>query len=115
MTPFEWAGLFAHCDYVLTERFHDTVFAMRYKIPVLTVDWRLRIMNDKMESKRLSILKDFDCTENHSVIRTESELPLIVEKLSTFKDGYKEKVTVKVNEMIERANYLADRLVPLLE
>ena len=68
LTPFEWAGLFAHCDYVLTERFHDTVFAMRYKIPVLTVDWRLRIMNDKMESKRLSILKDFDCTENQSCL-----------------------------------------------
>lgn len=49
------------------------------------------------------------------MIRTESELPLIVEKLLTFKDGYKEKVTVKVNEMIERANYLADRLVSLLE
>lgn len=111
LTPFEWAALFQYCDFVLTERFHDTVFAMRYKIPVITIDWRLRVMNNKMESKRLSILKDFDCAENHCVINSESDLRNVMDKLFEIGgNNYNEKITRKVEEMTNEANICLDKL-----
>ena len=113
LTPFEWAALFKYCDYVLTERFHDTVFAMRYQVPVVTIDWRLRVMNDNMESKRLSVLKDFNCSENHFVIKSEDDLKLVVEKLSKIGgDSYNKKINEKVNEMI---NTSEDSVIKLKE
>lgn len=116
LTPFEWAALFKYCDYVLTERFHDTVFAMRYQKPVVTVDWKLRVMNERMESKRLSVLKDFDCTENHCIIRSEDDLPHVVEKLlSINKIDYQEKVRIKVNEMIKKADFCINNIKEIME
>lgn len=108
LNPFEWAALFKYCDYVLTERFHDTVFAMRYQKPVITIDWKLRVMNSNMESKRLSVLKDFNCSDNHCIINTESDLHIVVDKLSKIGGNlYSKEVKLKVEEMIDIANNVA--------
>lgn len=83
VTPFEFAAIFKHVDYVLTERFHDTVFSMRWQTPVITVDWRKTVINTEGGSKRLSILEDFGCTECHLQLFDEDDLPKAVEKLKT--------------------------------
>lgn len=104
LTPFEWGAIFRHCNYVLTERFHDTIFSMRHGVPVITVDWNMDVLNINGESKRLSILKDFDCQENYISISTEDDLDLILKKISSQDTTkFKKKTDMILKDMEQQA------------
>lgn len=63
--PFEYAGIFKHFKVMITHKFHDTVFCMKNKIPVITISPSIEYANSYNESKYYSILKDFEMQENY--------------------------------------------------
>lgn len=85
--PKEWAGIFRHCDIVITERFHDSLFALRNCKPVIAVDWEKDRFSSTGDSKTYRILKDYGLEENHFILTNENQLHDIVDGISkTIKD-----------------------------
>jgi hypothetical protein len=81
LDPFEWGALFKYCDIILTERFHDTVFGLRYEKPVFTVDWNINKVNNEGESKRTQILRQYDLLKHHFSIFKMSDVIKTVRKI----------------------------------
>lgn len=63
ITPFEWGDTFRHIDIVITERFHDTIFALRHCKPVINIDWKCESVNSEGKSKRTEILSLYGLDE----------------------------------------------------
>lgn len=55
----EWAGVFPLVNLVVTERFHDSVFALRNCKPTVAVDWDKNRFNENGDSKTFRILEDY--------------------------------------------------------
>jgi len=111
ITPFEWAALFGLCDYVITERFHDTVFSMRYATPVLTCEWYSGIVDSGVSSKRESIAMDFDNHENYFRISKEADLEKIADRLECIDlEKFKKKSIAKVSEMQASATTILNQI-----
>lgn len=109
LDPFEWGALFKYCDIILTERFHDTVFGLRYEKPVFTVDWNINKVNWEGESKRTQILKQYDLLNHHSSIFEKSDVIKTVMKIEdTVKNFDPSKIRLYndllVNKSIEELN-----------
>lgn len=62
---FEWAGVFPLVDIVVTERFHDSVFALRNEKPVIAIDWDPSRFAKGGDSKTLRILEEYGLKDNH--------------------------------------------------
>lgn len=101
----EWAGIFRHCDLIVTERFHDSVFSLRNCKPVIAVDWEdYRITSDG-DSKTLRILKDYEMGNHHFVLKEEQDLDRIVGSIDDLLRHFDKSKVAKLNEMyISRAN-----------
>lgn len=56
---YEWAGVFREMGLVVTERFHDSVFALRNGKPVIAIDWSPDRFSADGDSKTLRILQDY--------------------------------------------------------
>ena len=65
ISPFEWGDLFRYCKAVFTERFHDTVFALRHCVPVINIDWNKDKVSEEGKSKRTEILKNYGLDNYH--------------------------------------------------
>ncbi len=61
----EWAGVFKLVDVVVTERFHDSVFALRNCKPVIAIDWDERRYNEHGDSKTYRILEEYGLSKLH--------------------------------------------------
>lgn len=81
--PFEWAGVFQYVDLVLTERFHDSVFALRNCKPVVAFDWQESRVSQSGDSKTNCILEDYELTENHYVVKSVSDVETILNELES--------------------------------
>ena len=79
--PKEWAGIFRHCDIIITERFHDSLFALRNCKPVIAVDWEKDRFSSTGDSKTYRILKDYDLQDFHCILESEKQLTSIVAKI----------------------------------
>lgn len=79
--PKEWAGIFRHCDIVITERFHDSLFSLRNCKPVIAVDWERNRFSATGDSKTYRILKDYDLQDFHCILEDGKQLIPIVEKI----------------------------------
>lgn len=101
----EWAGIFRHCDLIVTERFHDSVFSLRNCKPVIAVDWEdYRITSDG-DSKTLRILKDYEMENYHFVLKEEQDLDRIVGSIDDLLRHFDKSKVAQMNEMyISRAN-----------
>lgn len=61
MGPLEQLGLYRYLSFVITHRFHDSVFCLKSQIPfAVYVKSRSEFMTDKEDSKHISLLKDFE-------------------------------------------------------
>ncbi len=110
LDPYEWGDLFKYCDVVFTERFHDTVFALRHLKPAFTFDWDDSKINAEGTSKRSEILKTYNLTDHYIKVTNKEDLMLVPERirkcLATFDST---KVLMKNNELIESSfNILED-------
>lgn len=57
--PQEFLGWFLNADYILTTSFHGTCFSINFNIPFKSIFY----INKKNNSRQLSILKEFDLTD----------------------------------------------------
>lgn len=56
--PFEWAELFRHLTFCITDRFHCSIFCLRTNVPFVAIEPVL--LGSLLNSKIYSLLKDFD-------------------------------------------------------
>ncbi len=80
---FQWAALFKYVDVVITERFHETVFALRNTKSIVNVDWNKSKINDEGDSKRTEILKEYGLNNCNIKIINNDDL----DKFSSFVDS----------------------------
>lgn len=67
LSPFEWGALFKYVDLTITERFHDSVFTLRYGKTVVTVDWSSNRFSTDGFSKTQNLLEQYGLEENHFI------------------------------------------------
>lgn len=96
--PKEWAGIFRYCDIVITERFHDSLFALRNCKPVIAVDWEKNRFSANGDSKTLRILKDYRLEENHFTLANAKQLYDIVDCIPITIKNFNSKEVQHLNE-----------------
>ncbi len=108
----EWAGIFPLVDLVITERFHDSVFALRNCKPVIAVDWNRDRFSAEGDSKTYRILEDYELTDFHFNFSENIDMCLIskaIDKINIVYDSDKIKRTNE--ELIIMANSLLSQVV----
>ena len=109
--PKEWAGIFRYCDIVITERFHDSLFALRNCKPVIAVDWEKDRFSSTGDSKTLRILKDDGLEKNHVTLANARQLHDIVDNISiSIKDFDAVDVQHRNEEYVALAFKLLDKI-----
>lgn len=73
LSPFQWAALFQHVDFVITERFHDCVFALRANKTVIAVDWNEKRFSKSGFSKTKFILTQYHVENFHYIVKTKAD------------------------------------------
>lgn len=112
LNPFEWGALFEYCDYVITERFHDTVFGMRYAKPIIPINWGDTYTNANGESKLLSVARDFGIDSNYISIRTHNEIFKVTDKLDSLENSENKHSS---QECLEKISAKADLILNEIE
>jgi hypothetical protein len=101
---FEWAGVFRYVDLIVTERFHDSVLALRNCKPVIAIDWEKKRFSADGNSKTLGILSDYGLTDFHFNISVKDQLENVVEAIkSKVLDFDPDKMDLINNEYIKLA------------
>lgn len=59
LNPFQWANMFRHFSFVITDRFHGAIFSLKNNVPVLAVDWHPFRSDKEGNSKTFSLMSDF--------------------------------------------------------
>lgn len=65
LSPFEWAAMFQYIDMAVTERFHDSVFALRNNKSVVAVDWSPSRFAIDGSSKTKCLLECYGISDMH--------------------------------------------------
>lgn len=76
---YEWAGVFGHVDLVVTERFHDSVFALRNERPVISIDWDTNRFTPVGDSKTLCLLQDYGHEHLHFNLSNQTNISSVVD------------------------------------
>ena len=103
---FEWAGVFPLVDIVVTERFHDSVFALRKEKPVIAIDWDPNRFAKGGDSKTLRILEDYGLQEYHFNLAESNDLEPIADAVHRIGDSFDKNTVRYVNTQI--AHELSD-------
>ena len=103
---FEWAGVFPLIDIVVTERFHDSVFALRNEKPVIAIDWDPSRFAKGGDSKTLRILEDYGLQEYHFNLAESNDLEPIADAVHRIGDSFDKNTVRDVNTQI--AHELSD-------
>lgn len=115
INAFEWAGVFPLIDIVVTERFHDSVFALRNCKPVIAIDWDKNRFASEGDSKTYCILEDYGLTTLHFNLSVLPDLDAICKAIETLEHVFDKQHVKNVNEMLTRkANdelYMIERLL----
>ena len=67
LSPFEWAAMFQYIDIAVTERFHDSVFALRNNKTVIAVDWIPTRFASDGSSKTQCLLENYGIQNMHMI------------------------------------------------
>lgn len=74
LSAFGWAALFNYIDIAITERFHDSVFALRNNKAVIAVDWAESRFAADGSSKTCCILESYGLSDLHLICRDEKDM-----------------------------------------
>ena len=96
----EWAGVFPLIDIVVTERFHDSVFALRNEKPVIAIDWDPNRFANGGDSKTLRILEDYGLQESHFNLANSKDLSPIAEAVKRIEKDFDAERVRNVNEQM---------------
>jgi hypothetical protein len=58
LNPFEWAGVFRHLSFCLTDRYHGTIFCIKNQIPFLTLEKERNL--PQAQSKLYDLLNELE-------------------------------------------------------
>ena len=96
--PKEWAGIFRHCNIIITERFHDSLFALRNCKPVIAIDWEKDRFSSTGDSKTYRILKDYDLQNYHFILEDKNQLASIIDKIPQLMSDFDTAHIIRKNE-----------------
>ena len=96
--PKEWAGIFRHCNIIITERFHDSLFALRNCKPVIAIDWEKDRFSSTGDSKTYRILKDYDLQNYHFILENKNQLASIIDKIPQLMSDFDTAHIIRKNE-----------------
>ncbi len=87
LTPFEWADVYKYLSFCITDRFHGTVFSLKNKCPVMTIDFDERYKG--LSSKTYSVLKEFGLENRHiGVYESSVDFETIINKALLCESSY---------------------------
>lgn len=103
----EWAAVFKYYALVVTERFHDTLFALRNNIPVIAVDWDVNRFSNQKDSKTFRILEDYSLTNLHYNATSITDIDIIISDLDNNLSKFNKELVSDFNQRyIEKSNEL---------
>ncbi len=104
ISPFEWAGLFKYFSFVVTDRFHGTVFSLKNKTPVLSLVCEPQKLSAAGKTKTRCLLEDFELAETNFVDTISMEnfaaFKSVIEQATDAYDP--EKVALRVKDLGKR-------------
>ena len=89
LDPFEWAEIFKYFKFVVTDRFHGTIFCLKNHTNFISIEPK-PLKDYKSQSKIYSLLNDFNLTNHHLAVYAKDY------SFDKFKTKY-EEVTRKWN------------------
>lgn len=101
----EWAGIFRHCDLIVTERFHDCVFSLRNCKPVIAIDWEENRISVDGDSKTLRILKDYEMENYHFVLKGDDIIDKLTDRISYLIENFTPQKIADRNKTYELKAY----------
>lgn len=117
ISPFEWAGLYKYFAFVLTDRFHGTLFSIRNQTPVVSIVCSKDLMTETGKSKYASLWELFGLEKTNWIngvgcTDTDAVLEKITNGLNAFKCvSFQEKLDELKNEYVG----FVDRIISLLK
>lgn len=112
---YEWAGVFPLMDLVVTERFHDSVFALRNCKPVIAIDWEKSRFASEGDSKTYRILEDYDLNAFHFNLAESSDLSPICDAIESIDTVFNPTLIKQKNESnIESANNMLSQIAGMI-
>lgn len=112
---YEWAGVFPLMDLVVTERFHDSVFALRNCKPVIAIDWDKNRFASEGDSKTYRILEDYHLNACHFNLAKSSDLSPICDAIEIIDTVFNPiLVKLKNKKYIEGANSILSQIFKIV-
>ena len=112
---YEWAGVFPLIDLVVTERFHDSVFALRNCKPIIAIDWEKNRFGSEGDSKTYRILEDYGHEHLHFNLYNRDNIDSIIDTIRNISELYDklkiQKVNVNLIEMNNNILKLLDSII----
>lgn len=108
---YEWAGVFPLMDLVVTERFHDSVFALRNCKPVIAIDWDKNRFSSRGDSKTYRILEDYGHEHFHFNLKNRDTINKIIETIENLKGLYD---NIKVQNINDKQVEINNNIVNLI-
>ena len=102
LNPVEWAASYKYFDFVITDRFHGTIFSLKNQVPVLAIDWHPFRYDKNGNSKTRCLMRDFgiDKTNHINAKLMEGGFDYFIEKAEVARKSFdKNKIKNKVDEM----------------
>lgn len=99
LDPFQWASMFRNFSFVITDRFHGTIFSLKNNVPVLSVDWHPFRSDIEGNSKTLSLMKEFglEKTNHINLCKQDIRLTSFIEQAERAKNNFdSEKVSGRI-------------------
>lgn len=98
LSAFGWAAMFKYVDFVLTERFHDSVFALRNNKTVVAIDWAPNRFASDGSSKIQCLFESYGILDMHFTY--ESDIHSLCHLFYACVDRDISSVTKKINSEI---------------
>lgn len=100
LDPFGWAALFRYIDVAVTERFHDSVFALRNNKPVIAIDWSPERFASDGSSKTNCLLTSYSLDDMHFTYRSKDDRKKMYAFIDSKRDKEISQITSSINDSI---------------
>jgi hypothetical protein len=100
LSAFGWAALFKYIDIAITERFHDSVFALRNNKAVIAVDWADDRFSADGSSKTSCLLDSYGLSKLHLICKDGKEMETLYRMIENVDNLFDENRVRLVNKDI---------------
>ena len=111
LSPFEWAGIYKYFKFVITDRFHGTVFSLKNQVPVLSIDISNSRITDSGLSKSSCLAKQFGLDKMYMNCVDIKDYSLVFERCEELLSIHdKQEISSKCIEMADKYSSFIDVL-----